>query len=556
MPRFAQRFMPLAWARGYKRDWLRGDISAGLTTAVMLIPQAMAYAMLAGLDPIIGLYASVAPLIAYALFASSKDLAVGPVAIVSLMVAAGLAPLAAGGTMEYLALAGLLALMVGVIQLVMGAARLGFLVNFLSHPVIAGFVSAAAIVIGASQLKHLLGIEIAGGAKVHEIFWQALSRFDEVHGLTFAVGLTAIVVLMGLKKWKPRFPGALFVVVVSTVLTALLGWEEIGLRVVGEVPAGFPGLSMPLLDMGMIAALLPIALTISFVGFMESISIAKAIATRKGYEVDANKELVGLGAANIAGSVMQAYPVTGGFSRTAVNASAGARSPLASVFTAAIVGLTLLFFTGLFYYLPQAVLAAIIMTAVFGLVDIKEVRHLWKVRRTELIFFGITFVGTLTLGIEEGILIGVAASLVGFFVAATRPNMVELGRLPNSTAYRDVNYHPEAITHPGVIVARLDGQLFFANVSFVKDRLEEFEAKRGEPLRAVIIDASGISSLDSTAAAALGEIASSHVARDVRFILSNVKSPVRSVMERAGLDKSFGVDCQFITVEDAVEAVL
>jgi SulP family sulfate permease len=557
MMEHVRRWVPsLSWLPKYKAGNLRGDLSAGLTTAIMLIPQGMAYAMLAGLPPIVGLYASVVPLAVYALLGTSRELAVGPVAMVSLLVASGVGALAPQGTPEYVALAVLLALLVGVIQIVMGVARLGFLTNFLSHPVLSGFTSAAALIIGFSQLKPLMGVSLPGGNHIHVILWAAVQKIGEVNPATLALGLGSVAVLLGIKKWRPMFPGALVVVLLGTLLSWGLGLKAQGVSIVGEVPAGFPTPSLPGLDWGAMKALLPTALTISLVGFMESISVGKSFARKGRYELDPNQELVALGGANLAGSFFGIYPVTGGISRTAVNAQAGAKTPLASLLTAALVALSLVFFTPLFYYLPKAVLAAIIMTAVFGMIDVKEVKHLWHVKRSDLALLGITFAATLSLGIEEGILAGVGASLLWFVVRTTRPHTAELGRLPESTSYRNVARFPEACTWPGLLILRVDAQFYFGNVSFLKETLAAREAASSAPLKAVVIDASSINQLDSSADAALHELYDDYQRRGIKLSFAHVKGPVRDVMQRSGLYQKLGEGRFFFQVHEAVQSAL
>jgi SulP family sulfate permease len=549
-----KRHVPLlASLQGYNQSNLRGDLTAGLTTAVMLVPQAMAYAMLAGLPPIIGLYASTLPLAVYALLGTSRQLAVGPVAMVSLMVAAGAGALATPGSGEYVTLAIVLAAMVGVMQLGMGVARLGFLVNFLSHPVVSGFTSAAALIIGFSQLKHILGIDLARSHHVHTIVADALGRLGEVNLLTLVIGAGAVGLLLLLKSVRPTFPGALFVVVIGTLLVKVLGLHESGVAIVGDVPAGLPALALPAVSLEAVRQLWPTALAIALVGFMESISVAKAFASRNHYEVDANKELVGLGAANVVGSLFSAYPVTGGFSRTAVNAQAGARSGLASVVTAAIVAVTLLLFTPLFYYLPKAVLAAIIMVAVFGLVDLREVRHLWSVKRGDLALLALTFAATLMINIEAGILVGVGSSIMAVMIRTTRPHTVVLGRVRGSHAYRSLERYPDAVTVPGVIAIRIDAQFYFGNVTFLKETLRKLESGCTEPLRAIVINAASINQLDSSADAALHEIAGELKQRGVELFFAEVRGPVLDVMRRSGFVDLLGEDHFFLTARRAVE---
>ena len=540
---------------GYDREKARGDLVAGLTTAVMLIPQGMGYAMIAGLPPIYGLYSSLVPLVIYGLFGTSRQLAVGPVAMVSLLVATAVGTVAEPGTASFVAYAILLALMVGVVQFAMGAARLGFLVNFLSHPVISGFTSAAALIIGFSQLKHVLGFSIPRSHHVHTIVWTAIGRIGETHLLTLAVGVTAVVALVLLKRYAPKFPRALAVVAVSTTAVWAFGLDARGVAIVGEVPQGLPPLAIPALDFSVARELLPIALAIALVGFMESIAVAKKYARSSGYEVDANRELVGLGLANVFGSFAGSYPVTGGFSRTAVNASSGARTGLAGIITAVFIGLTLLFLTPLFYYLPMAVLAAIIITAVAGLVDVAEVRHLWKVKRTDLAMLVLTFAATLFLGIEEGIAVGVGGSLLLLIWKSTRPHVAVLGRLPGTADYRNVARFEDAETTPGVLALRLDAQIYFGNVNFLKETLDRLEGEQKDPLRAVVLDASGINQVDASAESAFREVLEAYRARGVRLVFADVKGPVRDVFERSGFDEDVGKDGFFFNVHDAMRAV-
>jgi SulP family sulfate permease len=547
----------LGWLRDYRRTDLPGDVTAGLTTAVMLIPQGMAYALLAGLPPVIGLYASIVPLVLYALFGSSRQLAVGPVAMDSLLVATGVGALVAPGSTDFIAYAVLLALIVGVMQLLMGLLRLGFLVNFLSQPVVSGFTSAAALVIGFSQLKHLLGVEIPRSSHVHTIVIEAARRAGEINSLTVALGAGAVIALLLMKRLWPSFPRALAVVVLGTLAVWLFGLDKHGVAIVGAVPPGLPAPRLPLLDWDVIVKLLPIALTISLVAFMEAISVAKAVAQRRRYDVDANQELVGLGMANIGGAFFSAYPVTGGFSRTAVNDQAGANTQLAALITASVVALALLFLTPLFYLLPKAVLAAIIMTAVFGLIDVSQVRHLAKVKRSDLLLLLLTFAATLTVGIQLGIAIGVGASLLWFVVRTTRPHFAVLGRLPDSESYRNVKNYPDAETTEGVLALRIDAQYYFGNVSFLKDTLRRLESEaqaKGAPLRAVVLDASSVNNLDSSAASAIAEIARDYHEREIALYFATVKRPVREVMERALLIEQLGEDAIFLRVHEAVEA--
>ncbi|MCK6620657.1 MAG: solute carrier family 26 protein [Calditrichaceae bacterium] len=551
------KFFPVMnWLPRYRREDLPGDLGAGLTVAVMLIPQGMAYALLAGLPPITGLYASVVPLVVYALFGTSRQLAVGPVAMVSLLVASGIGHLAEPNSAQFVALAAVLALLAGLLQFLMGLARMGFLVNFLSHPVISGFTSAAALIIGFSQLKHLLGIHLPRSEQVYAILWNAMRQIQDINMPTFIIGAGSIVVLLLLRRWKPLFPAALLVVALSILTVWFFRLDAHGVAIVGEVPRGLSSPSLPHFSADTVAALLPIAITISLVGFMESIAVAKSFAAKNRYEVDANQELIGLGLANVAAGLFGGYPVTGGFSRTAVNARAGARSGLASIITAAMIALTLLFLTPLFYFLPNAVLAAIIMAAVFSLIDVKEIRHLYKVKRSDLLLLILAFFATLILGIEEGILLSIVASLILVIHKTTRPHTAILGQMPGTEIYRNVARYPEVKTFAGVAIFRFDASLYFANIAYLKDRLQEI-ANHSEPaLRAIIFDAVSVNDIDSSADAALREIVQTLRSRGIDLYFSNLKGPVRDVLKRSGFYDLLGADHFFYCTHDAVRCVV
>jgi SulP family sulfate permease len=552
MPSF-QQLLPIAGQlEDYGREKLTGDLSAGLTVGVMLIPQGMAYALIAGLPPIYGLYASLVPLVIYALFGTSRQLAVGPVAMVSLLVAAAVGPIAGGDTQLYIGLALLLSLMVGLLQFGLGLARFGFLVNFLSHPVLAGFTSAAALIIGLSQLKHLLGISIERSHYIHEILWTAVQKAGAVDPMTLVLGLGSIALLVGLRWWKKSFPGALAAVVLTTLATWGFGLHEMGVAIVGSVPSGLPAPTVPPMDAGAVGDLIPSALAIGLVGFMESIAVAKVYAARHRYEVDANKELVGLGLANVAGAFFSAYPTTGGFSRTAVNDQAGAQTNLAAIFSAGIIALTLLFLTPLFYFLPKAVLAAIVMVAVFGLIEWEEVVHLWHVDRTDLALMGVTFTATLGLGIEQGILTGVIVSLIAVIYQTSQPHTAIMGRLPDTSTYRNLRRNPEALTKSHVVVVRMDANLYFANASAFKDLVLEADVK-SPALQTIVIDMYPVNRIDSTGVEALEEVIETCRRHGVTVLLAGVKGPVRDVLDDAGVSNDLGEDNFFLEVHAAVQ---
>jgi sulfate permease, SulP family len=536
---------------------LRGDLTAGVTVAIMLIPQAMAYAVLAGLPPVYGLYASVIPVVLYALFGTSRQLGVGPVAMISLMVLSGVGIFAEPGSEQFIRLAILTAFGVGVVQILMGLMRMGFLVNFLSHPVLSGFTSAAAIIIGVSQIKNLLGLEMARTTSFAGTLTEIGTALETLSPATALIGLGTIVLLVGLRRWKKTFPAALLVVVAGTGLVALLGLDAGGVRIVGSIQAGFPSLDASFFasadgfgsDVLMLA---PLVLAISLISYMESIAVAKSIAARRGYRLDANRELIGLGTANLGGAFFQGFPVAGSFSRTALNDQAGSRTTIASLITAGIVAVTILFLTPLFHYLPSAVLAAIIIVAVAGLFDAAEMKHLWHTDRRDFAMLMVTFLTTLGLGIEVGIAAGVALSLVMVIYQSTRPHAAELGELNQTGKFRSVQRFPEARVREDVLVFRFDAPLYFANAEFFRETLRERLGLRAARPALVVLDATAMTSIDSTGIQVLDDIAAELLSQATGLYIAGATGPVRDTLTRSGIITSLGEDHFFFDVGDAL----
>lgn len=539
--------------RSYDGSTFKGDLNAGITVGIMLIPQGMAYAVLAGLPPVYGLYASLVPLLIYALFGTSRQLAVGPVAMVSLLVIAGVGEIAEVGSDRFIQLAVLTALGVGLVQFLMGLFRMGFLVNFLSHPVLSGFTSAAAIIIGASQIKNLFGVDLPRTNYVHEILIGLAGKLSQIDLMTAMIGIGSIFTIMMIRKWKKTFPSALVVVILGTLFTYLFGLNQAGVSIVGEVPEGLPSFDAGFVNFSDLQLLIPIVLVISLVSYMESIAVAKAIANKHGYKVDANKELVGLGLANIGGSFFQSFPTTGGFSRTAVNDQSGANTTLAAVVSAGIIGLTVLFLTPLFYYLPSAVLAAIIMVAVAGLFDYQEMLNLFKTDKKDLAMLLITFVATLALGIEEGIGIGVLISLALVIYSSSKPHNAELGRLGDSKTFRNINRYEEANITEDVMVYRFDAPIYFANVEHFRESINHRIADHSDDLELVILDASAINNIDSTGVHMLTELIQELNQKEVRFYIAGAIGPVRDKLMKSGVVELMGRDTYFFDVDEALE---
>jgi SulP family sulfate permease len=548
------KWLPAAsWLRSYSGAVLRDDLRAGLVVAVMLVPQGMAYAALAGLPPITGLYASVIPLVAYALLGTSGQLAVGPVAVVSLLTADALAPLAGGDAATYLALAAALALMVGATQVLLGLLRMGALTNLLSHPVLTGFTAAAALIIGLSQVRPLLGLDLPRPHSFVGGVGDIIGNLSDVHWPTIAVGVAGVAALVVGRKLLPRFPTALVVVGVAIAVAAAADLADRGVAIIGDVPSGLPGVVLPSgIDVEALRTLIPATLTIALIGYTEGISIAKAMAAKTRQEVEANQEFIAIGAANLAAGLFQSFPIAGGFSRTAVNYQAGARTGMATLITAAAVALSVLFLTPLFFNLPQAILAAIIVVAVAGLVDFAAARSISRVRTTDGIALAATFLATLLLGIEIGIAIGVVVSLGLFVYKSATPHVAELGRVEGTTTFRNIRAY-STITDPNVAIVRLDGPLYFANANFLRARLLSLAASRVD-LRTLILDASAVSELDGSADHSLREVIDHLEDAGIDIHLTTVRGPVRAVMSRSGLLERVGREHIHPDIEAALDA--
>jgi len=548
------QFIPiLQWLPNYRKANLSGDLSAGLTVGIMLIPQGMAYAMLAGLPPVFGLYASLIPQVIYALLGTSRQLSVAPVAMDSLLVAAGLGALSLSGVEEYTSMAIFLALFMGSIQFLLGIVKMGFLVNFLSKPVISGFTSAAALIIGLSQLKHLLGAPIENSNQIHILLGNTFEVLDQINGYAIILGVGAILIIKAIKKWSPRIPAALVVTLLGIIITYAFNLSEHGLNIVREVPSGLPKVGLPEFSMNRINDLAPVALTLALIAFMEAISVAKAIEERKGLqEVRPNQELIAIGMANIVGSIFQSYPVTGGFSRTAVNDQAGASTPLASIISAVIVGLTLLFLTPLFYHLPKTVLAAIIMVAVFGLIDFTYPVRLFNKRKDEFVVLLITFLTTLTVGITEGIILGVLISIGLMIYRTSQPHYAVLGRIKDSTHYRNVKrFDKEVSIDPEVLFFRFDGQLYFGNKDYFKTELTQAIESRGNELKGIVLSVEAINYIDSSAAHMLRQLFIQLENKGIKITISGPIGPIRDILKRSEIVDLIGKQSFFDNAHDA-----
>ena len=543
----------LDWGRGYNKASAGQDGLAALIVTLMLVPQSLAYAMLAGLPPVMGLYASILPLLLYALFGSSRTLAVGPVAVVSLMTAAAIGPLFPAGSPSYISAAMLLAMMSGIILAGMALLRLGFLANFLSHPVISGFISASGILIAIGQAKHILGVSVPGEGLV-QILPGLLQSLPDTHLPTLLIGsLTLIWLWWARSQLKPLLQraglaatmagnlakaGPVLAIVVAILCVTLLQLDQVGVRVVGNIPRGLPGFSLPSLDLALIVQLLPAAVLISLVGFVESISVGQTLAAKRRERIQPDNELLGLGASNLGAAFSGGFPVTGGFARSVVNFDAGAQTPMAGIFTAIGIALSVMLLTPLLHNLPQTVLAATIIVAVLGLVDLGSLRRTWRYSRQDGAAQWITLLGVLLIGVEAGILLGVTLSLLLFLWRTSQPHMAVVGQVPGSEHFRNIERFA-VVESPYVLSLRVDESLYFPNARFLEDRIGELVAARPQ-VRHVVLMCPGVNLIDASALDSLETIAERLKTAGVQLHLSEVKGPVMDQLKRSTFLDHFG----------------
>ena len=539
IPRYLKtRFLPfLQWLPELRvRSVLKADLIAGTTVALVLVPQSMAYAQLAGLPTYYGLYASFLPVIVSALFGSSRQLATGPVAVISLLTASALEPIAAAGSEGYIAYAIMLALMVGVFQIALGLLRLGVLVDFLSHPVVIGFTNAAALIIATSQLGKLLGVVAEKSEHHYETVWNMLVAASELtHWPTVAMSVVAIALMYLLPRYLRRVPAILVAAVLTTGASWLLGFHErFGGAIVGSIPEGLPSFALPTIDFSYLLDLAGVAIAISLIGFMEAFSVAKSMSMRKTRQhLDANQELLGQGLGNLTASLFQGYAVSGSFSRSAVNLSAGAATGFSSVVTGLLVAATLLFLTPILYHMPQAMLASVIIMAVIGLIRVKPIIDAWKVQKHDAVVSVITFVLTLAFAphLETGIIIGVLLSLGLFVYRIMRPNISLISR-DQGGKFADARRRILE-TCCSISMLRFDGPLFFANTGYFSDQVLHAAAST-EGLRYIIVDASSITEIDSTGEHMLHSLARELVDSNITFIVTRAKAEIMEIFERTG----------------------
>jgi len=563
-----EHFPILNWGLNYKREDLTGDLTAGIIVASLLIPQGMAYAMLAGLPPEVGLYASIFPQIVYACLGTASMLSVAPVAVDSLMVATAVSAIASENTPEYWGYALTLALMVGIIELLIGIFRLGFVANFLSQAVISGFISAAAILIGFSQVKHLLGIKIPQTESFLSTVTAIFKESPHLNGITLTLGIISLGILLyfnlGLGKYLQSKKiqesliititksGPLILVIGSSLVVGLFHLDQLfGVKVVGDIPKGFPPFTLPNFDLNSIQLLGTSALAISLVGFMEAFSVGQFLASKKRKKVEANQELIALGASNITASFTGGYPVTGGLSRSVVNFSAGANTGLASVITALFLMLTVVLFTPLFYYLPQTSLAAIILVAVGNLLDFSTLKRLWQYNKLDAITWCSTFVAVLFTSAQQGIIIGVLISLLLHLARTSKPHIAIVGRVGNTEHFRNILRHP-VTTCAHIVAVRVDESLYFVNTRYLENYLLKVVTKQKE-VEHLLLVCSGINLIDGSALETLQSLIEDLNSMGIEFYLCEVKGPVFDQLEKVGFVDKLGRDHIFLSTDQAMK---
>ena len=538
----------------YNRSTLFSDLIAGLSIAVIVIPQGLAYAMIAGLPPIYGLYAALIPQLIHGMMGTSRHPAVGPVALDSLVVAIALGALSLSGIGEVIAAAVFLATMVGILQLLMGLLQMGVLANYLSRPVISGFTSAAAIIIGLSQVEHLLGLQIESSNQIQKMILSVLQNFNESHLITVVIGLSAMSLILITKKYLPKFPSALLVSVFGVLLIWSTRWDLHGVEIVGYIPAGLPDVGLFTVSPELIKDMLPFALTLAVIGYVEIISITKELEEQEEkYSLKPNKELMALGTANLVGSFFQSYPVSASFSRSAVKFQAGAKTGMTAVFSALIVGLTLLFFTSLFFYLPIAVLAGIIMVALIRLINVRYAIDLYKTRRDEFFLLLVTCLLTLFVGISEGILIGALLSLLLMVIRTSKPHYAVLAKVSGTNYYKNISrFETDTKIDDDILIMRFDAQLFFGNRDYFRKVVFE-EVEKKPNLKGFVLVARGITYIDSSGLSTLGAMIRSLQQKGILFMVAGAIGPARDVLQQSKLTDLIQEKNMFAKTADAVD---
>ena len=549
------RLMPgLAALIRYDRAWFRYDVVAGISVAAVALPIAIAYSQLAGVPPVYGLYASLLPLVAYALFGTSRQLIIAPDAATCAIIAAIVVPLAGQDPARYLSLTAALAMIAGVFCIAAGLARLGFLTNFLAQPILTGYLNGIAICIIAGQLGALFGFSLRP-AGFFRLLWQFFSKLGETHGPTLAIGVATLALLLLLARLVPKVPGPLVAVVLGIACSAIFDFAKHGVRLLGKIPAGLPALTIPAIGGSDWQPLALGAAGLALIAYNSGMVTARGFAAKNRYDIDANREFIALGVANIGAGVLQGFAVTGADSRTAVNDSSGGKSQATGLVAAAVLALTLLFLTGPLAWLPMAVLSAVLIKAALGLFDLRGLANLRRISRPEFRLCLIALLGVITVGVLPGVVVAVGVAVVQLLIKASRPHDAVLGRVPGTNIYLDTATHPEAERFPGTVIYRFDSSLVFFNAGHFKERVRTVVREAPRPIRYLLLDAETMPYLDTTGAASLDRVRGDLEAEGIAVAVAAAKSPVRTMLERTGLAGRIGPDRMFQTVDSAIEAL-
>lgn len=538
----------------YQHDWLRADIVAGVSVAAVALPIAIAYSQLAGVPPVYGLYASLLPLVAYALLGSSRQLIVAPDAAVCTIVAAIVVPLAGQNPARYVSLAAALAMITGVFCIAAGLARLGFLTNFLARPILTGYLNGIAICIITGQLGAMFGFSIEPSGFFH-LLWQFFSKLGETHLPTIIVGGSTLSVLLLLARIAPKVPGPLLAVVLGIAASALFGFAEHGVRLLGEIPAGLPIFTIPAISLSDWQALTVGAVGLALISYNSAMVTARGFASKNRYDIDSNQEFIALGVANIGAGILQGFAVSGADSRTAVNDSIGGKSQVTGLVAAAILALTLVFLTKPLGWLPMAVLSAVLIKAALGLFDLHSLMDLRRVSKSEFRLCIITLLGVITVGVLPGVVVAIGMAIVQLLIRASRPNDAVLGRVPGTSDFRDIMTHRNAVSFPGLVIYRFDSSLVFFNADYFKARIRTLVRRASTPVRYFLLDAETMPLLDTTGAAILDQICGDLAAEGITTAIAAAKKPVRTMLDRTGLTEKIGANFMFSSVASAVEAL-
>ncbi len=553
---FIQRIPLFRRLRSYESQHFRSDFLAGLTISVLLIPQAISYAYLAGLPPEYGLYAGLVPLLIYALFASTPYLQIGPVALTSLLIVSGISQISGIviGSPLYIELVLLTGLLVGILQFFLGVFNLGITANFLSRPVIAGFTSAAAIIITVSQLKDIMGVKLGQFKFLHQKLEGLYYTLPDVHLITILFGVLSILIIFVLRKINKLIPSALIVLLIGSLLTWYFGLDEKGLRTIGAIEVGLPSFRLYTFDLATVRSILPTVITLTIFGAVECVTITKALAAKDPRaSIRANQEFIGIGVSKILGSFFQAMPTSGSFSRSALAYNLEAKTAVTTIVSAAAVGLVLLFLAPILYYVPFSILAAIIIASVMNLFEYSEAKYLWKYHRRDFWNMAITFLVTLVVGIQQGVLIGVILSIIKVLMKSAEPHIAILGQLPGTNVYKNINRFENAIVPSKMLIVRFDDELYFANAAFFTDTFKSFIVPNPDGVKSVVLDASGMNGIDSVGVRAFEEVLDFYDSNNIEFNICKTIGPVRDILKHTGLMARLGSDHNFLQIQDAVD---